>query len=268
MPVVEHQIRVLARPDGAHARVHAQDAGGRDRDGAQRPLLIQPAAHQIPRDDRQQPLRHHRRVRAERKLDARCGKGHGRVVIDVHLDLPPLGEERADDHRHALARQRAGDAAAAGAVLQRQVKAELPRQADGGEHVVRAVRMALERHLAAQHLGHVLKRQVAFGRFALARLGARAGLHIRLRVIEALAQQAHAAHARIRLLARHLAVAALRVLAKGRLERRFLLHDHIVHAVPHGLDDRERAADEVGAARTGADGGDARLIGIGHDAAG
>ena len=147
-------------------------------------------------------------------------------------------------------------------MLQSQLHAELLGYTDGGADVVRAVSMGLQGDLALQngdqsfHL-HVKLRGLCgifCGFFAH---------HIVFCVEQHFTQLGGGGHTG----GVHLAlIAALGVFAEGALHGNGILDDHVIHAVAVGLDRDKSAAQNVGAARAGANGGHAALEGKAHTA--
>lgn len=170
-----------------------------------------------------------------------------------------MGQRGADGHGHVLLfGQLVGDQVALGDVLQRDAHAELMGDAQRGEDIVGLVGVGLQRDGAVQHRQQglpflVVGRQL--GGVAVRRLFA-GGVVLCRR--QRAAQDGGGGHAgRVALVFIH----PLGVLAEGTLHRRRVFDDHVVHPVAHGFHGQEGAAQYVGAARPGADAGDAGIAG-------
>ena len=188
-------IRVLAGRERTDAVRKADDFGGVDGDGAQSLHLRQALAHAETRLHRQILLGDNAVIGHQGELDARAvedSRGLHRQVLQ--LRLAAVAEERAEDDAHARFTQLVGDQMALRAVLHRGAQVKFLDKADGGEYVVGAVGVHLQKQLAAQHHGQRLVFEVEGG--ALVRVLAGALFHVLARLVEGLAQHGGGAHAR------------------------------------------------------------------------
>ena len=148
-------------------------------------------------------------------------------------------------------------------MVERNVQIELTGNAQGGQNVVRAVRVGLERNLLANDgqqslqlhikragLGGVFFRRIDFSSIAL-------------RLEELFAQERRDRHAGDGFLMAVLTIAALGVLAESNLHGDGILDNHIVDAVAIEFEGNERAAEDIRRAGAGGRGGHHRLQGRG-----
>ena len=175
-----------------------------------------------------------------------------------------LAAERGADEAGAFGLGEAvDDECAVGAVVERDLDAELIGNAERREDVIGAVGMGLERDLAVDHGQHRLHLEVEGTRFALL-FGGGDVLLVLSHLVGRLAQKPGDGHAGDRRLASVLPVAALGIFAEGDLHGDRALEDHGVDVVADELDRGEGAADDVRGAGAGNGRGDARRKGDGN----
>ena len=136
------------------------------------------------------------------------------------------------------------------AVIQCQTDIELLGNPDGRQHVVRAVCMTLERNFPADNRQHGLKLRIIRTLLGAVLLRFLDFFSIPYGLFQSLTQQGCDTHARNRRFASLLSIAALRVLAECSLHGNRILDNHVIHYASVQLDGRERAADDIGGART------------------
>ena len=229
--------------------------GGVDRDRFQRIPLLHAGFDRQSGTQRQILLRNYRRIGNDRNLAAgvrQNTRGFKRFV--AQLKFARMGQRRPDRHRHRFILQLVDDQVTFRHMLQRDLHVEFLRDPQRCENIVGLMGVRLQRQLAMQYRPqrfqlHIVSRQLAF-------IAAR-GQHLPV-VFSGL--QKHFAQLGCR---RHpgivilIFITALRVLAKRAFHRDFLFHDHLIDALADRLDRRERTAQHIRTARSGADGCDA-----------
>ena len=174
--------------------------------------------------------------------NARCRK-----ALVPQLDLALAAERRANKDRIALLSQLVRDDLTVGAVVERQLEVKLPRDAHGGQNIVRAVRVALDRNFSVHDRQHRFQLHVQRRIFSCRLVVAVAdGAH------QQLAQKSGHGHTRHGTLLFALSVAALRVFAERAFHRRRRPQYHLVNTLACQLENGERAADDVCTAGAGA----------------
>ena len=129
-----------------------------------------------------------------------------------------------------------------------RAQAELLRDAQRGENVVRAVRMKMRLDAAVQHREQRLHLAVVIRLLmVVVYLGARLAREIFTALVQLVPDERGGRHARDRGLVL-VVVDRLRIFAEGEFHRERCLDDHVVDAPAGGLDERDLAADGVRAA--------------------
>ena len=226
-----------------------------DGDGPERVKRVHARLYGHTGAERQILLRDDRAVGDDRHVAARTAEDAGRfprLVADLHLGRKV--ERRADRHAQPGLCQLVRDQMPLGRMLERQANAEFVGDADGGEDIIRAVRVRLERDLPTQDGDERLKLHIECGLPEHIVPGGLFFLQIQPRLHQRLAQDRRRRHPRRVALG---GVAALRVLAERAFHRGFLFDDHVVDARSGRLDGGKGAAEHVRAARAGAYAGDA-----------
>ena len=135
-----------------------------DGDGPERVKRVHARLYGHTGAERQILLRDDRAVGDDRHVAARTAEDAGRfprLVADLHLGRKV--ERRADRHAQPGLCQLVRDQMPLGRMLERQANAEFVGDADGGEDIIRAVRVRLERDLPTQDGDERLKLHIECG---------------------------------------------------------------------------------------------------------
>ena len=247
--IEDDDIRVLSGLQRADPLVDADDAGGIDRDGLPGGLFVHAGLHRKSRAQREIVQRRHGSVGDDADRQAGLVQDAGRrerLVLQFKFRL--AAEGRPAQHGIMLLRQAIDDQMAFRHMVQRHLHVEFMRDADGRQHVVRAMRMDFQRNLALHDGNHRLQFRIvgALLRLILFRLSD--FIHVAFRLHQQAAQQRRDGHARHRRTAL-LAMRAFRILAERAFHRDRILDDHVIDVIAVQLERGERSADHVGGAR-------------------
>ena len=189
-------------------------------------------------------------------LVQRCGGGE---TLAGQLDLRLAAQGGADESGEAFLGQLVSNHSAVGAMIHGHLQAEFFGDPDGGENVVAAVGVALQRDLALHHRDHGFHLHIKAGVLAGFLV-----LQVTLGLEQGLPQHGGGTHTGHGGALGTLAVAPLGIFAESALHSQRELDDHIVDPLAHQLDGDEGAADDIGAAGAGAGGGHAAADGVGE----